>query len=89
MMNRYGETGGSVTLRGALDHRREGQSERVPVVYGYNGPSQFGYNLKSGAYTVYISRDEDDIEGSVRELMANIAAHRAVICERTASHRLA
>ena len=87
MMNRHGETGGSAALRGALDHRREGQSERVPVVYGYNGPSQFGYNLKSGAYTVYISRDEDDIEGSVRELMADIAAHRAVVRERAASHR--
>ena len=77
----------SDTLRGALDHRREGQSERVQVVYGYNGASQFGYNLKSGVYTIYLSRDEDDIEGSVKGLMLGIAAHRAVMRECAASHR--
>ena len=87
MMDRYGEVGCSDTLRGALDHRREGQSERVQVVYGYNGASQFGYNLKSGVYTIYLSRDEDDIEGSVKGLMLGIAAHRAVMRECAASHR--
>ena len=87
-MNRYGEVGCSDTLLGALDHRREGQSERVQVVYGYNGASQFGYNLKSGVYTVYLSRDEDDIEGSVKGLMLGIAAHRAVMRECAARNSM-